>query len=155
MRKLLFLLVLLAPIGAYAHEARIGLLIHDVAPLFGAIKVEGGFDLNGEVIMGMALVRPMVGISVNSRGQTSCAYCGVVVSLVGGSATLCVGAGGAVQVNSIRDLGSRLQFRLALEIGYGNFSILFSHLSNGAGFFWWDISNAGLDKIGIRYRIRL
>lgn len=149
--KLCCLAVVLLSVWTMAQEARVGILVHDVAPLFGANKIEGGFDLNGEIIMGLGLVRPMVGISVNSRGQTSCAYCGLAFVYNTSHSFVSVGVGGAAQVNAIRNLGSTVLFRLSLEVGYKRFSVLLAHLSNGAGFFWWDIPNAGVDTLGIRY----
>jgi hypothetical protein len=157
MKRILVLLclVLLAPIGVEAIEVRTGILIHDVAPLFGVTKVEGGVDLNGEFIFGKGFFRPLVGMSINSQMDTSCVYSGGACSLVSNRGFLDFGVGVAAHVNSKRALGSTFLFRLSVEIGYmwgrHGVSILFDHQSNGAGFFWWDIPNAGIDSLGIRY----
>lgn len=149
---LVIILVVVISVDLECYEVRVGLLVHDVALLWGKDRVEGGVDLNAEILLGVGLARPMVGFSINSDGQTSCAYCGISIVPNISSVLVCVSVGSAVQVNSVRALGSTLLFRLSLEVGYKRFSILFSHLSNGAGIFGWNIPNAGVDTLGVRYR---
>ena len=148
------MLFLLLITSGLAHEVRIGLLVHDVAPLFGANKVEGGFDLNGEFIFGKGIVRPLCGVAINSQGETSRVYTGLVFDVVHSRSFVSLGLGGAVQVNSVRDLGSTLLFRLSCEVGYmwgkHGVSILFDHISNAN----LASSNAGLDTLGVRYGYR-
>ena len=64
--------------GGYFHRAFFGILAHDVGGLWSRTRKEDGVDINGEVVFcpdGMAVfagtLRPNLGLSVNSRGDTS------------------------------------------------------------------------------------
>jgi len=156
---LVVILIVAICVNLEAIEVRTGLLVHDVANLWGYTKQESGVDINSEFIFGgSSLLRSNVGVSINSRGGTSLVYGGVLLGFRVERLWFDFAFGGAAHVNAIRNLGSTLLFRLAFEVGHmwgkHGVSVLFSHASNGAGFFDWKIPNAGIDKIGVRYVYR-
>ena len=69
--------------AALVDEIRVGLLYHDPGG-WGGSAIEEGFDLNGELIFSPALdllsgvLRPNLGFSLNSEGDTSKIYGGAV-----------------------------------------------------------------------------
>lgn len=154
----ILILALGLAVTAPALEIRTGILIHDIADLWGYTKIERGIDLNAEIILGQGMVRPNFGASINSKGYTSCAYSGILFALGRNHWIADFGFGLAFQVNAVRKLGSSILFRLAAEIGYSfgrhRLSLILDHLSNGAGFFGWKIPNAGRDDLGIRWGYR-
>ena len=136
-------------------ELRIGILYHDLAHWRGKTRIEGGYDVNAEIIFGAGLFRPTVGLAINTNEGTSRAYGGMVLDVVSNRVFMSLSLGLAAHINSVRKLGSPILFRLAGEIGYkwgwGNsISILLEHMSNA----WLVKENAGLDCIGIRYGYR-
>jgi len=99
-------------------------------------------------------------LSVNSRGDTSKFYGGIIWELnFPNGFFLAAGLGAAVHNGELdtddkdeKSLGSRVLFRIPIEFGYQvtarhSLSILFDHVSN-AGL---ASPNEGLDTIGIRY----
>jgi len=143
------------PLGA--NELKIGLLYHDIAPVWGNTKIERGVDLNAEFIFGAGLVKTNAGVSLSSSGETSRVYAGFVVgrNLCGISCSL--GFGLATVVNYERALGSTVLFRVAGEIGLTltkdgqhTLSLILDHISNAN----LAEHNAGLDLLGVRYGIR-
>jgi hypothetical protein len=145
-----------------AQAVRAGLLIHDVAPLWGNTRQERGADLNLEFTAGGPWpIRPLAGVSINTAGHTSQLYAGLVYEYQPGRFNFGLAAGGAIHTGALassttRSLGSRLIFRIALEIGYElqpgqELSIYLAHISN-AGL---ADHNAGLDTLGLRWTWRL
>ena len=151
----------------YFHRVFLGVLAHDVGGLWSRTRKEDGVDINGEVVFcpdGMAVfagtLRPNLGLSVNSRGDTSKLYGGIIWELNFPTGFfLATGLGAAVHNGELdtddknkKSLGSRVLFRIPIEFGYQvtarhSLSILFAHVSN-AGL---ASPNEGLDTIGIRY----
>ena len=135
-----------------AHELKIGILYHDIAQVWGNTKIEGGYDVSAEFQLGSGFLRHGIGVSVNSKGQTSRVYYSLVPRLVL-NRPLCVSfaLGVAYQWDAVRKLGSPILFRVAGEIGYRfgphSISIILDHISNAN----LAEHNAGLDLFGIRY----
>jgi lipid A 3-O-deacylase len=148
-------------------EVKIGILDHDVSGLWsGFRREERSADINVEALLSPSVaflggtIRPAVGASINTSGQTSHAYidarwhyetqAGIFFGL---------GLGGAIHDGELdgRDpdrkaLGSRLLFHIPIEVGYrfdahSSVSMYFEHISNG---YTQDV-NEGLDRLGIRY----
>ena len=147
-------LILLCVTTAQAQDIRMGILAHDVAPLWGNERIEGGMDVNVEAIFGKGIVRPSIGVAVNSHGDTSRAYSGVVIGAGYRSVFADISCGLAAVVGAKRSLGSVVLFRIAAEIGYRwgvhSISLMLDHVSN-AGL---AEHNAGLDVLGLRYGYR-
>jgi hypothetical protein len=158
--------------GAYVPaglEFRGGVLAHDVPHLWSGFSLESGVDINGELLFGSGLpilggtIRPALGASVNTAGDTSKAYIDARWEIEGPSGIfLGLGLGAAIH-NGLLDptdserkaLGSRVLFHIPIEIGWrfnerNSISVYFEHISNG---FLAD-SNEGLDSIGVRYGYR-
>jgi len=152
-----------APTGL---EFRGGILAHDVPGLWSGFRLEGGVDINAELLFGYGLpflggtIRPAVGGSVNTEGYTSKAYVDARWEIEGPSGIFFgIGLGGAVHDGLLdptdpdkKALGSRLLFHIPIEIGLRlderrSISVYFEHMSNG---FLAD-SNEGMDSIGVRY----
>ncbi len=150
---LLAIIILLSLLSSQAQAVDLvtGIFLHDVANFFGFTKTEGGLDLGIEAIFGEGIIRPIAGLMINARGETSKAYAGFVLTTTKSGPFASFGIGGAIQVNSVRKLGSKLLFRLALEAGCSieghRVSLIWDHISNGN----LAEHNAGLDILGIRY----
>jgi lipid A 3-O-deacylase len=154
----------------WLRELRVGVLAHDVDGLWSGSREEDGVDFNAELVLGRGTfplarghVRPNLGVSVNSSGDTSQAYAGVVWRLERESGPfLELGLGAAIHDGSLetdrddrKELGTRVLFRVPIEIGYAwggrhQLSLAFAHLSN-AGL---SHENEGLDTLGVRYGLR-
>lgn len=147
---LIIIVILIFSSQAQATDVLIGIYLHDMANLFGFTKTEGGLDLGIEAVFGKGIIRPNAGFTINARGETSKAYAGLVLGTTKPGPFASFAFGGAIQVNSIRRLGSRVLFRLAIEIGYSleghRISLIWDHISNGN----LAEHNAGLDIFGIR-----
>ncbi|HXP31791.1 MAG TPA: acyloxyacyl hydrolase [Stellaceae bacterium] len=156
--------------GGWIDEAKLGLLAHDV-PLFDP-HIENGVDVNGELLFkpltafpGIGTLRPHLGMTVNTEGETSYAYTGLTgtaklidgVFRPGDGIFGSLGLGGAIHDNSNTGspghvgLGSRLLFHEELDLGYrfagaADVSLFMDHLSNA------DIGrhNPGMTNLGIR-----
>jgi lipid A 3-O-deacylase len=147
-------------------EFRGGVLAHDVPDLWAGFRLEGGVDINAELLFGRGLpvlggtIRPALGFSVNTEGFTSRAYLDARWEIeVQGGIFLGLGLGAAVHDGLLdptepdrKALGSRVLFHIPIEIGLrldarNSISVYFEHMSN------WDLarSNEGLDAIGVRY----
>jgi lipid A 3-O-deacylase len=151
----------------WLHAIRLGVLAHDMDDLWSGTRKEGGVDLNTEIIFSRpnfsllsGNIRPNLGASINTQGDTSKVYGGILWELETKSGVfLNLGIGAAIHNGKIetnqedkKSLGSRVLFRIPIEIGYRldehhHFSVLFDHVSNG---FLAD-SNEGLDTLGLRY----
>jgi lipid A 3-O-deacylase len=155
----------------WLHAIRLGVLAHDMDDLWSGTRKEGGVDLNTEIIFSRPSfsllsgnIRPNLGASINTQGDTSKVYGGILWELETKSGVfLNLGIGAAIHNGKIetnqedkKSLGSRVLFRIPIEIGYRldehhHFSVLFDHVSNG---FLAD-SNEGLDTLGLRYGYQL
>ena len=150
-------------------EIRFGVLYHDLG-VWGGSSNEGGFDVNAELVFSPSLdlfsgmLRPNLGFSLNTTGDTSKIYGGGVweyrwpkgyfIDLALG---LAVHDGETDQgdVANMNQLGSTVLFRLAIETGFAFghhhlISIMFDHISNG----YLTEPNEGLDTLGLRYGYR-
>ena len=156
--------------ASWFHAIRAGVLKHDVDNLWSGTRKEGGVDLNAEIIFNRPSfsslsgnVRPNLGASINSQGDTSKIYGGILWELgMKSGIFLNLGIGAAVHNGELdtnqedkKSLGSRLLFRVPIELGYPlskhhQISVLFDHVSNG---FLVD-PNEGLDTLGLRYGYR-
>lgn len=147
-------------------EFRGGVLAHDVPGLWSGFRLEGGVDINAELLFGSGLafmggtIRPAVGASVNTEGYTSRAYIDARWEYQMPSGIFFgLGLGGAVHDGLLdptdpdkKALGSRILFHIPIEIGLRlddrrSISVYFEHMSNA----FLASSNEGLDSIGVRY----
>ena len=170
---LLLLCTILLPVsichGAPIDEIRLGVLYHDLG-IWGGSSNEGGFDVNAELVFSPSLdifsgiLRPNLGFSLNSTGDTSKLYGGAVweyrwpkgyfIDLALGLAVH-NGETDEGDVANMNQLGSPVLFRLAIETGFSFgrhhlISIMFDHISNG----YLTEPNEGLDTLGLRYGYR-
>jgi hypothetical protein len=149
------------------YGVRFGLLIHDMGGLWSNTRAEGGVDWNAEIVFNKpsfmlweGIVLPNIGLSVNSRGDTSKFYGGLLWEFQFRNGLFFnIGIGLAVHNGQLesrdankKQLGSRILFREPIEFGFTflknhRISILFDHISNA------DLArpNEGLDTLGIRY----
>jgi len=154
----------------WLKEIRAGILSHDVDNLWSGSRKEGGIDLNAEVIFNRpkitvmtGTVSPNLGASVNTQGDTSKVYGGILWELEMESGIfLDLGFGIAVHDGELKTagegkkaLGSRILFRIPIEFGWAmnehyRISFLFAHVSNA------DLAkpNEGLDTFGVRFAYR-
>lgn len=148
-------------------ELRGGLLAHNVGPIVS--KREDGVDLNAEVLFRpipgtrfLLSPAPTLGASVNTVGDTSMAYAGLTWTFrIVGPVVFGGFLGGAVHDGEIddtpdndgqRDLGCRVLFREALELGVRltrrlRVAAVVDHVSHGG---LCNDENEGLDNSGIR-----
>ncbi len=149
------------------YGVRLGLLIHDIGGLWSNTRSEGGMDVNAEVVfrepsfkLWEGTVLPNLGVSINSQGDTSKAYAGLLWEFLFSNGlffnigTGLAGHNGHLESDDAdeKQLGSRILIRTPIEFGFTIFdrhriSILFDHISNA------DLAepNEGLDTLGIRY----
>lgn len=152
------------------QEIRLGVLAHDVDHLWSGSRREGGVDLNAEIVFGRpnfsllsGKMNPNFGLSVNTQGDTSSIYGGILWEWQAKSGVFFdLGLGAAVHNGKLdtenedkKSLGSRVLFRIPIELGYAitdhhQISILFVHMSNG----YLANPNQGLDELGLRYGYR-
>jgi hypothetical protein len=151
------------------HEIRIGGLVHDVDELWSGIRVEQGIDFNLETSFTPHLklingsLRPALGVSINSAGDTSKLYLdGRWQYTYKSSFFIALGLGVAVHNgqkepadNDMKALGSNILFHVPLELGLYwktrfSLSLFFDHVSNAnlASY------NEGLDTLGLRIGYR-
>ena len=151
-------------------ELKIGVLDHDTPDLWSGFRREQpSVDINIEAQLSPSVtffggaIRPAVGASINTQGETSHAYIdarwqyetadGFFVGL---------GVGAAIHDGNLdasdpnrKALGSRLLFHIPAELGYrldeqNSLSVYFEHFSNG----YTQDENEGMDRIGVRYGYR-
>jgi lipid A 3-O-deacylase len=161
--------------GKIVDELRVGILGHDVG-VFGTHK-ESGVDFNAELrfvspdfLKVLWAPRPHLGVSVNSDGNTDQLYFGLTwtftlfrgLASANDSLFLDASLGGAAHDGHIRtndvdrkELGSRLEFRESLELGWAftpgqSVSLMLDHISNAS----LGVKNEGLDNFGVRYGIK-
>jgi hypothetical protein len=147
-------------------EVRGGVLAHDVPDLWAGFSLEGGVDINVELLLGRGApflggtIRPALGASINTEGYTSRVYLDARWEIgLGQSFFLGLGLGAAVHDGEInccvadrKALGSRVLFHIPLELGFrfddrNSVSVYFEHMSNAN----LGDANEGLDAIGVRY----
>ena len=149
------------------YEVRTGVLLHDVNGLWSRSRKEGGIDFNAEIVFvkpsldfSSGTIHPNFGLSINNQGDTSNLYLGFFWERKTTSGIfLDLGVGAAVHNGELeatnpdkKGLGSRVLFRIPIEIGYlfdkhHRFSLIFVHLSNA----YLAYPNEGLDVLGLRY----
>jgi lipid A 3-O-deacylase len=154
---------------AAISEFRGGILAHDAVPTL--THKELGADINLEVLFHspdflsfLWSPRPHVGFAVNTSGDTSQLYAGLTWEWdFWRNMFASLALGGAihdgdldVRSNDQKELGCRVLFRQAVELGYRfgqrhSLSLYIDHLSN-AGIC---DQNEGLELLGIRYGYRL
>ena len=152
------------------NAIRAGVLAHDVNNLWSGTRKEGGVDLNIEIIfsrpslsLSSGTVRPNLGLSINTQGDTSKLYGGILWELETNSGIFfALGVGVAVHNGKLdtdqedkKSLGSRVLMRVPIEIGYSitdhfEISLLFDHISNA----YLANPNEGLDTLGLRIGYR-
>lgn len=150
------------------HEMKVGLLNHDVDGLWSGFNRESGADVNIELVVGRGVelfggkIRPALGASVNTTGDTSKAYVdlrwdrdfdsGVFVGIGVGAA---VHDGELSPARGRKALGSRVLFHIPVEAGFRvseriGISLYFDHVSNA----YLADENEGMDTLGIRLGYR-
>lgn len=151
------------------HEARLGVLAHDVDYLWSNVSREDGVDLNAEVSFDRSLrlwrgdIRPAIGLSVNTAGDTSKAYVDARWEFDPTDRIFAaIGIGAAIHDGDLepesadrKALGSRVLLHFPAEIGWRlnyshSISIYFDHVSNA----WLADPNEGMDTLGVRYGYR-
>ena len=152
----------------WLYAIRAGILVHDV-PIWSLSRQEGGIDFNAELIFGFpnnrlfsGVVRTNLGLSLNSQGDTSKVYFGLLWEYTWDSGLFFnLGLGLAAHDGDLdnsddnKELGSRILFRIPVEIGllftkHQGISVMFDHVSNA----YLADPNEGLDTIGLRYTYR-
>jgi lipid A 3-O-deacylase len=149
-------------------ELKVGVMSHDVSVL--GSNEEQGVDVNAQILFAspefLSAIwspRPHLGLDINTAGDTSQLYLGLTwrwqpfefplwgAFSTGGS----VHTGKTGKSTSDKELGSRVLFRQALEIGYDlddqwSTSVYFSHISNAN----LADENEGLNNLGLRIGFR-
>jgi hypothetical protein len=158
-----------SPAGPF-REIRLGLAAHDADGLWSRKSKENGLDLCAEVIFNRALLHllsaaayPAAGVSLNTRGDTSKVYGGVLLQWETNSGLFfSTGLGLALHDGKLntdsdnqKSLGSRVLFRIPVEVGYAvnprhRIALAFDHVSN-AGLV---SPNEGMDTLGLLYGYR-
>ena len=152
----------------WLYAIRAGILAHDV-PIWSLSSEEGGVDFNAELVFGFPNSRLLsggvhtnLGLSLNSQGDTSKVYAGLLWEYTWDSGPFInLGLGLAAHDGELdnsddkKELGSRILFRIPIEIGllftkHQGISIMFDHVSNA----YLADPNEGLDTIGLRYTYR-
>jgi len=151
------------------HEISIGVLDHDTDHLWSGFSRESGVDINFEALFTPSFeilggkIRPAVGASINTSGDTSKLYAGARWRYEFEQGIfLGIGLGGAVHTGDTKfesvdskALGSKVLFHIPLEAGYRfnehySASIYFDHVSNAS----LANENEGLDTLGLRIGYR-
>ncbi len=156
-------------ISAWLHEIKFGVLHHDTGGLWSGFRRENGVDFNLEAIFAPQVqilggsLRPVLGGSINTVGDTSKLYAGMRWQYEHASGIFIgIGLGGAIHDGKLhlhqsdrKALGSRVLFHIPIELGYrftakSSFSVFFDHVSNA---FLAD-ANEGMDTLGGRLGYR-
>ena len=156
--------------GEYLHALKFGVLAHDVPDLWSGFAVEDRWvDLNFEAQFKPSLMvfggtlRPVLGASINTNGDTSHAYLDARWEIdCASNIFFGIGVGAAIHdgetgppAQDAKWLGSRVLFHIPAEIGIhldanNDLSVYFEHTSNASTMTY----NEGLDRIGVRYGYR-
>lgn len=154
------------------YALKVGVLAHDVPDLWSGFQVEhNAADINIEAQFAAAwalpwgAIRPVIGGSINTRGDTSDGYIdarwqgdcpsGLFFGLGLGAAIHDGEIGGPGSDPDKKWLGSRVLFHIPMEVGYhldehNDVSVYFEHMSNA----YTEKFNEGMDRIGLRYGYR-
>lgn len=152
------------------YELKVGALDHDVPNLWSRFRREtDSLDINVEAQLSPAMnaffgtIRPAVGGSINTSGQTSMGYIDARYTYEAPSGLFyAIGLGAAVHDGKLdltnansKALGARVLFHIPLEFGYrvdthNSVSAYFEHMSNG----YTQRHNEGMDRLGVRYGYR-
>lgn len=152
----------------YVSEVRVGVLAHDQG-IFSSHK-EDGIDINGEVLFmdlgwlgDKIALRPHIGGSVNTTGDTSQAYAGLTATIpVFSWGFFDFSFGGAYHNGETdsgrvdkKDLGCHALFRESASLGayigdHHTISAFADHISNAS----ICSKNEGLENVGVRYGYR-
>ncbi len=148
-------------------EARIGVSIHDSGGFSG--RKEEGIDVNTEVLFHdlgwfpRVKIRPHVGASINTKGDTSAIYAGLTASFYVWRGLFLEVSGGAAAHNgkhhttdpNRKELGCTVLFRESFSAGYevtrrSSVAVYLDHISNA------NIcsKNEGMETLGVRYGYR-
>lgn len=152
----------------WISEVRLGVLAHNVGPI--ASKTEDGIDVNPEILFSSAeflepiwAPRPMLGATINTIGDTSIFYGGLMwtfdmwwdtfVDFSFGMAVHNGNSGSETDSEGRRALGCRWLFRESLELGYRfnptyAVSLYLDHVSHGGV---CSSRNRGMDNSGVRF----
>lgn len=153
------------PLGGIISEVRVGVLAHDI-PFIAADNIEGGVDLNAEILFRPFGIfpknwnfRPHIGVQVNTDDDTSQAYLGLTTThYLTDTVWGAFSGGGAIHNGETTDFGedrkafgSQVLFRLALELGVDvtdhlSVSLYYDHESNA----FLASENPGIDNVGAR-----
>lgn len=152
--------------NGFVHEIRFGVLDHDTDNLWSGFSRENGIDINAELVFSPefylldGVIRPNLGVTINTEGDTSKLYAGGVWEYVWQNDFFFdFGIGLAVHDGETdtreyakKELGSTVLLRFVVEVGYTfadrhRMSLMFDHISNG----YTASPNEGLDTLGIRY----
>ena len=156
--------------GDLLYELRGGMVAHDVDGLWSGFRLEKETaDINLEAIFSPSLpilwgaIRPAIGGTINTRGDTSNAYIDARWEIEAPSGIFfALGVGAAVHNGHLdidspdrKALGSRVLFHIPLELGYrfdahNSLSVYFEHMSNA----YLADNNEGMDFVGMRYGYR-
>jgi lipid A 3-O-deacylase len=151
-------------------EVKLGILYHDAPNMWSGFRLEHeGIDINFEALLRpslpllMGTIRPVVGGTISTRGDTSHGYLGARWQMETASGVFFgLGLGAAVHdghtlPDSVtrKALGSPVLFHIPAEIGlrldsHNSISVYFEHTSNA----WFAHYNEGMDRIGVRYGYR-
>lgn len=154
------------------HSVHIGVLAHDVPDLWSGFQAEAdAADINIEMQFSRSVpflggvIRPAIGGTINTRGDTSHAYIDARWQIEGPSNLFFgLGLGAAIHDGEIggsgaaldaKWLGSRVLFHIPAEVGvhldeHNDLSVYFEHTSNA----YTQEYNEGMDRIGVRYGYR-
>ena len=153
--------------NVWLQEVTLGLLAHDVDGMWSGSRAEGSMDVHAGLVfrrpewsVASGVVRPYVGLSLSTRGDTSKFYAGGLWQYRSDSGWFVqLGLGAAIHNGEResddpdeKELGSRLLFHIPIEVGriiggHHRVSIYFDHVSN-AGLAH---ENEGLDTLGVRW----
>lgn len=158
--------------GELLYTLKASVLAHDVPDLWSGFQVEqDAADISLEAqfsaawALPLGVIRPVIGGTINMRGDTSHAYIDArwrtecpsrMFFEVGLGAAIHDGeTGGSGAVPDKKWLGSRVQFHIPVEVGihlddHNDLSVYFEHTSNA----YTQEYNEGMDCIGIRYGYR-
>ncbi len=154
------------------YALKIGVLAHDVPGLWSGFQAEhNAADINIEAQFATAwalpwgAIRPVIGGSINTRGDTSNGFIdarwqgegpsGLFFGMGLGAAIHDGETGGPGADPDRKWLGSRVLFHIPVEVGYhldahSDVSVYFEHMSNA----YTEKYNEGMDRIGLRYGYR-
>lgn len=152
------------------YQLSVGVLNHDTPDLWSGFRAEkDSVDINVEAQLSPSMqlffgtLRPAIGGSISTAGQTSMGYIDARWTYEAASGLFFgIGLGGAIHDGNIgltdlnrKALGSRVLFHIPLEFGYRfdahqSVSAYFEHTSNG----YTQTYNEGMDRLGVRYGYR-